>query len=263
MKEIRRFAYDGSMHNAAKEPAKIPECIRKIITWDASIDSLCCYTWWKPPVDGSARGIIFTEPILQTSCARQKTCWSIKFHGSCNWVLITRIRVGNATLMQHVLFNDTTRRAYPSGRSVRVITNIVVYCESGTLSHGTPYPAVIGARLSTLLTERSWYSSTNPLVPSSRPSSHHLTSSPCLSRRQPVKNDRGVSLVGQWQIEYILASSEKRVLRFVYRLSCYAKERNFCRLRIRRIDPYPYVRDISAAALHTHRSTAAVHNHYR
>lgn len=140
--------------------------------------------------------------------------------------------------MQHVLFNDTTRRALPSVRSIRVITNIVVYCKSGTLRN-----ALSGgyrrASLDPLLTKRSRYPSTNPLVPSSRPLSRRLTSSPCLSRRQPVKNDRGVSLVGQWQIEYILASSEKRVLRFVYRLSCYAKERNFCRLRIRRIDPYP------------------------
>jgi len=35
--------------------------------------------------------------------------------------------------MQHVLFNDTTRRALPSVRSIRVIMNIVVYCKSGTL----------------------------------------------------------------------------------------------------------------------------------
>lgn len=77
----------------------------------------------------------------------------------------------------------------------------------------------------------------SPNAPNTHPpsSSSSLLLTSRLSRRQPVKNDRGVSLLGQWQIEYILASSEKRVLRFVYRLSCYAKDRNFCRLRIRRI----------------------------
>lgn len=174
---IRRF--DAQ---CAKEPAKrFRDAFRKIITWDASIDSLCYCARWKLPVDESARGVVLRGPILQTSySAKQKAYWGIKFHGSCNRVPITRIRVGNATLMQHVLFNDTTRRACPSGRSVRVITNIGVYCESGTLSHGTPYPAVIGARLSlsTLLTERSRYPSAllpPHLVP--RPSPPHLPTS--------------------------------------------------------------------------------------
>lgn len=119
------------------------------------------------------------------------------------------------------------------------------------IRRNTPYLAVIGTSFFLSLSF-SWPFSPNdpdthpPTLsrPSSRPFvSRYLTSSsPCLlSRRQAVKNDRGVSLVGQWQIEYILASSEKRVLRFVYRLSCYAKERNFCRLRIRRNRPLSHV----------------------
>lgn len=116
----------------------------------------------------------------------------------------------------------------------RIITNTVVYCESDVLRY-VLYPTVIGEYFATLLTERS--PDTHPRNPPLHFSSSPLTSH--LSRRQPVKNDRGVSLLGQWQIEYILASSEKRVLRFVYRLSCYAKDRNFCRLRIRQIDLYP------------------------
>lgn len=91
------------------------------------------------------------------------------------------------------------------------------------LFRGTPYPVVVvGARFPAR-DERFRYPS-RYTAPTPLSSSRH-TSSRCLSRRQAVKNDRGVSLVGQWQIEYILASSKKRVLRFVYRLSCYAKDR--------------------------------------
>lgn len=64
--------------------------------------------------------------------------------------------------MQHVLFNDTAVRVRP-GRSVRVITNTVVYCELSS----TPRNALSGGyrRLSTLLTKRSRYPSANPLAP--------------------------------------------------------------------------------------------------
>lgn len=159
--------------------------------------------------------------------------------------------------MQHVLFNDIPLavRVWPEYRArICVITNTVVYCESGILWNVLSDSYRCAFRDPPHRTRSQYPSATLFSTLFSSP----LTSR--LSRRQPVKNDRGVSLLGQWQIEYILASSEKRVLRFVYRLSCYAKDRNFCRLRIRRIDFYPTRTPTSATALH-YRS--AVHNHYR
>lgn len=134
--------------------------------------------------------------------------------------------------MQHVLFNDIPpcRACLAAGYRARVcvITNSCLLR--------------VGRVLRNVLSDSYRCAFRDPPHRTLPISIHHppphLSSSPLtsrLSRRQPVKNDRGVSLLGQWQIEYILASSEKRVLRFVYCLSCYAKDRNFCRLRIRRI----------------------------
>lgn len=80
--------------------------------------------------------------------------------------------------------------------SVRVITDIVVYCESGAVWHAlsgsyrcASFNPLLFART------RSRYSSTvTPFSPFPAPTPPRALP---LASTQPVKNDRGVSLVGQ------------------------------------------------------------------
>lgn len=169
----------------------------------------------------------------------------IKFHGSCNWVPITRIRVGNATLMQHVLFNDTTRRACSSGRSVRVITNIVVYCESGT-----PRNALSGSyRRASLDPPHRTIPIPNPVSPliSSLISPPHLLT---LSLASTTREEWSWSFPG-WTVTNRVYSCQLGEACFTLCLPfvMLCKEKEFLPVAYSANRPLSYVRDVSAAVV--------------
>jgi len=192
-------------------------------------------------VDEWTRHVILRGQYFRC-CARGS--WSIKFHGSCNWVPITRIRVDNATLMQHVLFNDT-RPAAP----VRVITSIhvVVYCESGTpwnnaLSGGYRRASLHPSHRTIPIPMRQ------PSRPSSRPSSRHLLTLPLAST---TREEWSWSFPG-WTVTNRVYSCQLEEACFTlclpFVMLCKGKE--FLPVAYSSNRPLSYVRDISPRQLY-------------